>query len=480
MSTELKVGAVVLIAVAVLAAFVMQMGDTADFFGSPTDVYRVQVRFDTIAGLGVDAPVRLAGVFVGRVQSIELTDEGQALLVLRINNGVILRQDATASVASLGVLGEKYLEVTAGTPGSPVVTDGGFIQPGAAVSIDQMVAVMNNIAADAQEMTTALSNVFGSEAGEARMAQILANLEQLTADAGAITRSNRDTIGASMASIEELTAALADSVPAMIENYRALADEATSMVSENEERVAGTIDDVRELIGSLDRSASQLEQIMEKINSGDGTAAQLINTSDTIDKLNDSLDTIDDSLAAFDSFFNRASQTQLSFALRSEWYGNDEATKNYFGFRWGFGARNDRGLIIELVNDNIGLPIIDTVITETLDPTTGDVIGIGIERITTRDDAFKFSVLLGARFNNWQFRGGLMESEAGIGIDLYTAGDRLSFTLDGWDFGRNPDPHLKFSGRFDVWDRVFVTAGGDDLLSTDFRQFFFGAGFKFR
>ena len=73
-----------------------------------------------------------------------------------------------------------------------------------------------------------------------------------------------------------------------------------------------------------------------------------------------------------------------------------------------------------------------------------------------------------------------MENEAGVGIDYSPVSDRVSFTLEGWDFGRNPDPHLKFRGQFNVWDRLFLVAGADDLLSTDFRQFFFGAGFKFR
>jgi phospholipid/cholesterol/gamma-HCH transport system substrate-binding protein len=479
MSTELKVGAVVLVGVAVLAAFILRMDDTSNLFGTSTDVYRVSVRFDTIAGLGIDAPVRLAGVPVGRVESIDLTDDGRALVTLRINNGVPLRQDAAASVASLGLLGEKYLEVTAGTPGAPLVVDGGEIQPGAAVSVDQMVAVMNQIASDAQEMTNALSNVFGSEAGETRMNAILENMEQLTADLGTIARSNRDSIRDTTANVEELTAALSSSIPAMIEEYRVLAQEASSLVSGNEERIAGAVDDVRELVTSLDRSADQLEQIMEKINSGDGTASQLINTSDTIDRVNDALDTIDDSLAAFDRFFNRASQTQFSFALRSEWYADDEATKNYFGFRVGLGARNDRAFIVELVNDNIGLPIVSTVVTETLGP-GGIVTDVNTERITTRDDDFKFSALLAARINNWQFRGGLMESEAGVGVDLFTFSDRLRVSLDGWDFGRNPDPHIKLFAQFDVWDRVFVTAGGDDLLSSDFRQFFVGAGFRFR
>ncbi len=479
MSTELKVGAVVLIAIAVGGVFILQMDDTSSLFGTSTDVYRVRVLFDSIAGLGIDAPVRLAGVLVGRVEAINLTENGQAEVVLRINNGVPLRADGTASVASLGLLGEKYLEVTAGTPGGPLVTDGGTIQAGAAVSIDQMVAVMNDIAGDAQEMTNALSNVFGGEAGETRMQAILDNMEALTRDLGAIAAGNRDAVEASLNNVEQLTETLADSLPAMIEDYRTLAAEASGLVSGNQDRVAGTVDDVRELVTNLDRSATQLEQILQKINSGDGTASQLINTSDTIDKVNDALDTIDDSLAAFDSFFNRAGQTQFSFSLRSEWYATDEATKNYFGFRIGLGANNDRAFIVELVNDNIGLPIVSTVITETLD-NTGGVTGVGIERITTRDDDFKFSALLAARINSFQFRGGLMESEAGVGIDWFTASDRLRFRMDGWDFGRNPDPHLKFSGQFDVWDRVFITAGADDLLSDDFRQFFFGAGFRFR
>jgi len=479
MSTELKVGAVVLIGVAVLAAFILQMDDTSNLFGTSADVYRVNIRFDTIAGLGIDAPVRLAGVPVGRVESINLTDAGQALVTLRINDGVILRQDATASVASLGLLGEKYLEVTPGTPGAAVVADGGSIQPGAAVSVDQMVAVMNQIASDAQEMTNALSNVFGSEAGEARMGRILDNLEQVTADIGAIARGNRENITSTTANIEELTAALRDSLPEMIEGYRQVAQDVSGWVQNTQGGVTGAVDEARVVMESLERSAASLEEIMEKINRGDGTASQLINTSDTIDKVNDALETIDDSLAAFDRFFNRASQTQFSFALRSEWYAGDEATKNYFGFRIGLGANNDRAFIVELVNDNIGLPIVSTVLTETLDG-SGGVTDVNLERITTRDDDFKFSAMLAARFNIWQFRGGLMESEAGVGIDLFTFNDRLRFSLDSWDFGRNPDPHIKLFAQFDVWDRVFITAGGDDLLSSDFRQMFIGAGFTFR
>ena len=479
MSNELKVGVVVLIAISVAGYFIMQINDLP-LFGAPEAAYSVRVRFDTVSGVAPDAPVLVAGLRVGRIARIILTDEGQAEVTLRIEDpNVVLRSDATASVASLGVLGEKYLELTAGSLASPVVPDGGLIQPGAAVSIDQMVVVMNGIAANVQETTQALSNVFGSEAGETRMQAILQNTEQVTRDISAIVAINRDTIATSMGNVEELTAGLAESLPAMVEDMRALVLEANALLTANESNIGGAVEDVRDLIGSLDRSAVQLEEIMQKVNSGDGTMSQLINTSDTIDKANAALDTIDDSLAAFDTFFNRVGQTQFSFGLRSEWYASDEATKNYFGFRLGLGASGDRRFILELVDDNVGLPEVTTTVTEELDQ-DGNVIDVTIERMLARSDAFKLSAQFAAQFDSWQFRGGLIESEAGVGIDYVPGSGRFRLTLEGWDFGRNPDPHIKFGGSFNVYDRMFVIVGGDDLLSTDFRQFFIGGGFRFR
>ena len=479
MSNELKVGVVVLIAIVVAGFFMMRM-DGSLLLGAPEAVYSVRVQFDSISGMAADAPVLVAGLRVGRIASITLTDEGRAEVTIRIEDpDVVLRSDATASIASLGVLGEKYLELTAGSLSSPAVVDGGLIQPGVAVSIDQMVAVLNGIAANVQETTQALSNVFGSEAGETRMQAILQNTEQVTRDIGAMVAINRETIATTMGNVEDLTASLAASLPAMVEDMRTLVLEANAMVTANEDNIGGAVEDVRALISSLDRSAAEIEEIMQKINSGDGTASQLINTSDTIDKANAALDTIDDSLAAFDTFFNRVGQTQFSFGLRSEWYASDEATKNYFGFRLGLGASGDRRFILELVDDNVGLPEVTTTVTEELDQ-NGNVTDVRIERELSRSDAFKLSAQFAAQINNWQLRGGLIESEAGVGIDYAPGTGRLRFTLEGWDFGRNPDPHIKFGGSFDVYDRMFVILGGDDLLSTDFRQFYVGAGFRFR
>lgn len=479
MSTELKVGAVVLIAIGVLAFFILQIEEGVFFRAE--EGYEVRIVFDSIAGLAVDSEVRLAGVRVGRVTDIELTEDGQAEVAIRLRDPEIrLRQDAVASVASAGLLGEKYLELTAGSPGQEIVPSGGYIRSGPAVSIDQMVAVMNGIAADFRDTTESINNVFGTEAGEARMQRILDNLERMSAEAELMVAGNRDAVNATMGNVEDLTARLNETLPAVVDETRTLIADIDGLVEGNEERVGAALDELRSLLSSLDRSAATLEDIVGKVNRGDGTVGRLINEPETFDKVNNALDTIDDSLSSFDTFFNRVGQTQFSFSLRSEFYEQDRATKNYFGVRFGLGPAGDRGFILQLVDDNVGAPDVTEVTTEIFDA-DGDLAESTTERRTVRAQDFLVSALLAQRFGRLQLRGGLMESEVGGGIDLFAGDrDRWRFSAEAWDFGREPDPHLKFRVAYSILDRLFLTAGYDDLLSEELRQFYFGGGYQFR
>ena len=477
MSTELRVGIVVLVAIGVLGYFIINMDETGWF--ESEDAYMVNVRFDSIAGIAADAPVRLAGVRVGRVSGVELSPEGQALVTLRLDPEVRLRDGAVATVASMGILGEKYVELTAGTLGAAEILSGGFIEAGAPVSIDQMVVVMNNIASNAEQITASLTNVFGTEAGEARMQRILDNLESFSGDLGTLVQANRASIDATTGNIEDLTAALSESLPPLVEEMRTLVADLTILVDDNEDRFGQTAVNLRDVTESFERSAGQLEEIMSKINTGDGTVSRLINEPETIEKMNQALDTVDDSLNAFDTFFNRVGQTRFSFGLRSEYYADSEATKNYFGFRLELGQRNDRGFIVELVDDNIGAPRVQNSITDRFDE-HGELISRIFERKITSAQGFRFSALLAGRFGDWQLRGGLMESEVGGGMDYFLGSDRWRFSFEAWDFGRDPEPHLKLYGGFTFWDRLLIVVGYDDMLSKDLRQVFVGGGFTFK
>ena len=88
--------------------------------------YTVKSQFHFTAGVKKHAPVRLSGVDVGEVRAINLLygDETLIEVVMRLNEGVKLRTDATAYVTTLGLMGEKYIELKPGTSAAPWAQEG--------------------------------------------------------------------------------------------------------------------------------------------------------------------------------------------------------------------------------------------------------------------------------------------------------------------------------------------------------------------
>jgi phospholipid/cholesterol/gamma-HCH transport system substrate-binding protein len=80
-----------------------------------TDIYRVEARFDNIGGLKVRAPVRSAGVLVGRVADIRFDNERyQASVILAMDKRYSFPKDTSASILTSGLLGESYVGLDAG------------------------------------------------------------------------------------------------------------------------------------------------------------------------------------------------------------------------------------------------------------------------------------------------------------------------------------------------------------------------------
>ncbi len=77
------------------------------------NTYTVIAIFPTAAGLKPGAPVEIAGVQVGRVESIRL-ENYEAVVTFRINADVQLQEDAIASIKTRGLIGEKYVRITPG------------------------------------------------------------------------------------------------------------------------------------------------------------------------------------------------------------------------------------------------------------------------------------------------------------------------------------------------------------------------------
>ncbi len=110
---DLWVGIFVTAGVAALFILALKVGNASTV--SVSDGYRIIAEFDNIGGLKVRAPVKSAGVVVGRVESIGLdTRTFRANVALRIDKRYPFPKDSSASILTAGLLGEQYVGMDGG------------------------------------------------------------------------------------------------------------------------------------------------------------------------------------------------------------------------------------------------------------------------------------------------------------------------------------------------------------------------------
>ncbi len=110
---DLWVGIFVALGFAALVFLALRVGNSSGF--NAGDAYRVVAPFDNIGGLKVRAPVKSAGVLVGRVSGIRFDPEiYRAVVDLEIDRRYAFPADSTASILTSGLLGEQYVGLEAG------------------------------------------------------------------------------------------------------------------------------------------------------------------------------------------------------------------------------------------------------------------------------------------------------------------------------------------------------------------------------
>jgi len=124
---QLRIGALVLVGIVLFIGFVLSIGKRSTLF---QEKYSLWASFSSTEGLAVGSPVRLAGVTVGNVTRITFGREPRdrrIAITLNVERRVQdrIRDDSVASIGTIGLVGDKVLEITVGSYDRPV------LQPGA-------------------------------------------------------------------------------------------------------------------------------------------------------------------------------------------------------------------------------------------------------------------------------------------------------------------------------------------------------------
>jgi phospholipid/cholesterol/gamma-HCH transport system substrate-binding protein len=148
-STEIFVGLFVVLGLLALLFLALKAANLGSFAGGG-DTYTLQARFDNIGGLKSRAPVRSAGVNVGRVTSVTLDAQTyQGVVTMEINKGVTFPKDSSAKIQTAGLLGDQYVGLEPGGDEKTLAAGDVITQTQSAVVLENLIGqFLYNKAAD--------------------------------------------------------------------------------------------------------------------------------------------------------------------------------------------------------------------------------------------------------------------------------------------------------------------------------------------
>ncbi|MCK4846436.1 MAG: MCE family protein [Deltaproteobacteria bacterium] len=447
LSPEAKVGIFVFAGLVLLVYMSLRIGGMS--FGQE-EGYNLKVRLANISGLADDASVRIAGVEVGRVQDIALEDN-IAVLGIRVKPDIRVGEDFTAAIRTRGLLGEKFLELVPGAPGARTLNDGEeIVRVKTSMDIEKLVGVLTDVATDVKLVTASLSNVLGGKEGEQTLRNIVDNIESITFRIDSLVARNDAELSEAIANLNTFSKSITE-----------VADSLNAVIDENRGNFKDGIENMKTASTKLDQVLGAITEVTDKVNSGEGTIARLLNDPETHDNINETLTGINKFLTKAESF-----RTYVSY--KGEYLFDAGDMKSYFSVK--IQPKSDKFYLIEIVDDPRGS--IDRKTVE-LNP------GTTTEIITTKDE-IKFSAQIAKRFRNTTFRGGLIESTGGGGLDYHMLDDKLRFSFDAFDFDDERSPHLKAGLTYNINKFIIMTGGYDHFLSDEgLESPYFGLGIRF-
>lgn len=192
---QMRVAGVILVALAVLALAAYKLGQAANLF---TSRYELVVFLKEANGLRQGGSVTLAGQLVGTVREIEFLpvdhDTSRNLrVVARVDENVReqIRRDSEARLRTMGLLGDKVLDISPGTPGFAVLEQGDTLRVATALDYEAVLAKAAGAVDDVVLLSRDLRTITsGLARGQGTMGQLLTNRAMYDQLTSAVARAN--------------------------------------------------------------------------------------------------------------------------------------------------------------------------------------------------------------------------------------------------------------------------------------------------
>jgi len=426
----------------------------------------VDVHFKDVAGLDDKSAVRVGGVRVGRVDGVKPLPDGTAIVHLVLDRDVELHEGAAGQIRSLGLLGDKYVELSLGKLDAPPLASPIQLEGSGTAGFEDLQKVANDIAKDLKEVSGALAASLGGSQGTQKIDKIVDNIGELSAALRELVEANRQNVDLTVANLREFSAGLRETLARV-----------DRILDDNRAGVHSSVGNVEQVTDKLKTTADNLNAITDKLNTGKGTFGKLLNDDETHRNLNEALQSVKTGVESLNATLGKVNKIQLDLGFRAEFMKGGNSKQ---AFTLEATPRENKFYRLEVVALPKGKRTnqVETTTTTLPDGTTST-----IERDTeTFSDNFGVSLQLGYRLNNTIVRAGLIESRGGLAIDQLLWNDRIQVTGEAWDFGKfhSGNGKVKFYGRWNATPNMYVQGGFDDVLNTKDRSLLIGAGIRWK
>ena len=282
--SELKIGVLTIVAVAIAAVLIFSLTGTKGFAWQR---YSLKTRFTNVAGLASGSPVRIAGVEVGTVTSVQLVAE-QVEVVFQVNkaNRPLITTNSVARLGSVSLLGQSAVDITPAASGTPI-PDWGYVPQGRAAAA--MSDITDSASQGITELTAMIHDIRGGRGTVGKLVtneDLYVELNKFVASATALTdglKQGRGTMGKLLND-----PAAANALEASLKNIETV----TKQLSAGEGSL-GTLLKDDAFSKSLTSATGNLDALVAKISGGEGTAGKLINDPALFNRLNSVTERLD-------------------------------------------------------------------------------------------------------------------------------------------------------------------------------------------
>lgn len=463
MTKEIKVGLLLVAAMAVLVWFSMASGTFG--FGDKAPTRELFAIFEDVQGIKEGSPVKMAGVDVGAVTRIELQPNATAILRFNVKKSVALPADVSAQITTSGLIGERYVALVPGLRGA--TGDGGLLGDNVAQLPALRAVDPSNISTDFAKMAGDMQNMMG------RLNEVLGNpetAEKLQRIVDGMAKFS-DSLGGSQGDMSKVMNDFGIAAGNLAKISEDLKNGKGPLGQLLVADTSGTKQNLEHTLQELDKAVKDFREIMQKINSGQGTIGKLVNDNETAQKFDEALDSVNELSGVLDGF--RAEGNVEGVGLP----GEDGVFKGGLNGRVDMGTMFVEGGIaadgFAMKNDDAGSPYYNK--------------DFGSQTKFTAQVGKTFrGALLG---DDLAIRGGLKNNHEGVGMDAYgrlpVVGNRVRYSADVYDFGGNDTPgdnkpHVDLAARADlIGNRVYGIVGYDNVLSEDYGAPMVGLGLRF-